>query len=683
MGVDVPDLDDRTYEELLEDARKRIPVYDEDWTDHNVHDPGITILELLTWLSESYRYQLDQIEDRHRRKYVQLLDELRDPTAATTTVRVDPSSTVAGETVEEGTRLVADDGGTERLFETTRETSLTDASIVRVMTETPSGRSDHTPAAQSDETYFHAFGERAAAGSTLYLGFDADPFEDPEKPLTLYVDFHEADLPEIAEHCLDPPEFEPSVELTWEYCTDYRAWEWSAAWEPFTVRDTTTSLYESDFVTLEHPGLDRWRGIDRYAPGVLETGPGIAWIRVRLTSPGYEIPPQIDRIRTNVLSVEHSASETNARLTRSDGSETTSARPHQRFEFEERPILDATITVGGEKWEPVVDFDASEPDAHDYVLDEMAGAITFGDNLRGDVPEPDQAVVATEYTVGGGPSGNVPATTEWWFARPDLRASDPSATDGGPDWAAPPAARSAPVTGLAPATGGRAAETVDEALVRVQRDLQVPYRAVTTDDCEYVAKHTPGLRFGRAKAIVTDGTGPSDCVDHDSIRVVVVPYSPDAIERPTPSEGFLHTVQCHLEAHRLLTDRVTATAPTYVGISVRVEVELEPGTVAASRQAAVETTLESFLSPLRGFAGDGWPFGRPVYYSELYEVVDGVEGVDCVVDVDVTASVDDGGSAEITVTDDAIEIPDTALVASMDHTVIIGESGRDCGGIDR
>ena len=39
MGVEMPDLDDRSYEELLADARKRIPVHAEQWTDHNAHDP--------------------------------------------------------------------------------------------------------------------------------------------------------------------------------------------------------------------------------------------------------------------------------------------------------------------------------------------------------------------------------------------------------------------------------------------------------------------------------------------------------------------------------------------------------------------------------------------------------------------------------------------------------------------
>lgn len=674
MGVDVPDLDDRTYDELLADVRKQLPVADEDWTDHNAHDPGITILELLAWLSESYQYQLDQIENRHRRKYAQLLDVTPDPPhTATATVRVRPSATVAGETVPAGTRLVADDDRTEHAFRTTHATTLTGASVAKVIADTPGGRTDQTPAARSGGTYFHAFGETAPAGSILYLGFDGDPLADPTAPLSLHVDFHDEGLPAPAAHGDEPVEFDPSVELAWEYCTDYRAWEWTSEWDPFEVlEDTTNTLYRSGMVTLAHPGLDRWEGVDPHTPGVLEAGPDYAWIRIRLRKPGYEIPPRFDRIRTNVIPVEHRVMGGPVRLRRADGAAETSARPHQRFEFDREPILDATVTVSGETWSRVDDFDASGPDDRHFVLHHSRGEVEFGDNVRGAVPGAGQAVRATEFTYGGGTAGNVPANSEWWFA--PVEETEP---ESAPSWAAPPAVREAAVDSLGAATGGRTAENVDDALGRLRQDLERPYRAVTADDCEYVALHTPGLRFGRAKAIVTDedGTGSPDCVDHDAVRVVVAPFSPRAVDRPTPSEGFLEAVRCHLERHRLLTDRVTATAPTYVDIGVRVEVELAEGYVPERRREAVVTALDEFLSPLRGFGGEGWPFGRPVYYSELYERVGDVEGIDCVTDVDVDAR------GDATVTDDVVEIPNTALVAPSDHSVTVSGTGRQCGEI--
>jgi hypothetical protein len=693
MGVDVPILDDRSYEELLEDLRKRIPIESEAWTDHNAHDPGITILEVLTWLSESYRYELDQIEERHRRKYLALLGSgPAGPQTATAAVAVAADEAVAGETVPAGTQLVAGDGRGERVFETTRPVPLTDARVTRVVADTASGRQDLSEANLTEGTHYRPFGRRARAGSVAYLGFDGDPFADPTVPLELAVDFHTGNLPARAEHGEEPAEFEPSVEPVWEYPTDYGDWERHDAWERLTVReDTTDALYGDGVVRLAPPDPTRWGGVQRVGEGVASTEPGLAWLRVRLRRAGYEVPPQFDRVRTNVLPVEHRATAGPERLTRADGGDTTSARPHQHFEFDRSPVLGATVTVGGTEWERVSDFDASDPDDRHYVLAETEGRIRFGDNVRGAVPAADQAVVATSYEVGGGPEGTVAADATWRFARPDGPAPAAGGSRGGQSPAGGSAAgsgdtdgtggiaelpvRGAAVRPLGGASGGRAAEDVDAALARLLDELAVPYRAVTAEDCEYVAEHTPGLRFGRTKAVVSEGPATGDCTDHDVVEVVVVPYSPEYVDRPEPSDGFLAAVDCHLERHRLVTDRVDAVGPTYVGIGVDVEVELHDGYAASRRATAVGDTLDRFLSPLSGFDGDGWPFGRSVYESELYETVEGVEGVDCVLDVDVDA---EGDARPV---DGEVDIADVALVYPTDHAVTVAGDRYECGGV--
>ncbi|MFB6155714.1 MAG: putative baseplate assembly protein [Haloferacaceae archaeon] len=709
MGIDVPTLDDRSYEELVEDLRKRIPIESDEWTDHNAHDPGITIAEMLAWLAESYRYELDQIEERHRRKYLQLLGTSPGPPqAATASVQVAASDAVAGETVPTGTRLVADDGRGERVFETTRDVPLTGARVARVVTDTASGRTDCSPANRAVGTYFRPFGRRARAGSAAYIGFEGDPFADPTAPLAVAVDFHTDDLPPAAVHGDESPAFEPSVELVWEYCTDYGDWDRRDAWERLEVLDDTTdALYGGGVVRLANPGPVSWEGVQRAGPPVAATDTGLSWLRVRLRRAGYEVPPQVDRIRTNVLPVEHRATVGPERLQRTDGGETTSALPHQRFVFDRSPVLDATVTVGGTEWDRVDDFDASGPDDRHYVLDETDGRVRFGDNVRGSVPVADRAVVATSYDAGGGPGGNVAADADWWFAGPDGPApsagreedetpgthggetsgddgGETSGDDGGESSAgiaaeasgvAPLPVRGAEVRPLGPASGGRAAETVDGALARLLGDLDVPYRAVTAADCEYVAAHTPGLRFGRTKAVVSEGPDSGDCTDHDVVEVVVVPYSPPFVDRPVPSEGFLEAVDCHLERHRLVTDRVDAVPPTYVGVGVDVEVELLDGYAASQRAEAVGAELDRFLSPLSGFDGNGWPFGRSVYESELYETVEGVEGVDCVLDVDVTV---DGDARR---RDGEVDVPDVALVYPTDHTVSVAGDRYECGGV--
>ncbi len=68
-----PSLDDRTYSDLVAEARARIPAITPDWTDHNPSDPGITLLELFAWLSEALIYQADQLPDERYDAFLRLL----------------------------------------------------------------------------------------------------------------------------------------------------------------------------------------------------------------------------------------------------------------------------------------------------------------------------------------------------------------------------------------------------------------------------------------------------------------------------------------------------------------------------------------------------------------------------------------------------------------------------------
>ena len=85
MALPLPNLDDRRWLELVDEARTLIPVYAPQWTDHNLHDPGITFLELLAWIAEMDIYQANRIPDRHRFAFLALAGiEPRRPRGAST-----------------------------------------------------------------------------------------------------------------------------------------------------------------------------------------------------------------------------------------------------------------------------------------------------------------------------------------------------------------------------------------------------------------------------------------------------------------------------------------------------------------------------------------------------------------------------------------------------------------------
>ena len=89
MPLLLPNLDDRKWAELVDQGRALIPVYGPEWTDHNASDPGITLIELLAWIAEMDIYELNQISDRERLKFLKLVDVVpRGPQPADAAMRI-------------------------------------------------------------------------------------------------------------------------------------------------------------------------------------------------------------------------------------------------------------------------------------------------------------------------------------------------------------------------------------------------------------------------------------------------------------------------------------------------------------------------------------------------------------------------------------------------------------------
>jgi hypothetical protein len=74
MPVQLPNLDDRSFADLVEEARRLIPTYAPEWTNHNPSDPGITLIEMFAYLTEMMLYRLNRVTEANQVKFLKLLN---------------------------------------------------------------------------------------------------------------------------------------------------------------------------------------------------------------------------------------------------------------------------------------------------------------------------------------------------------------------------------------------------------------------------------------------------------------------------------------------------------------------------------------------------------------------------------------------------------------------------------
>jgi hypothetical protein len=74
MSLQLPNLDDRSYEDLVEEALALIPTHAPQWTNHNPSDPGITLVELFAFLTEAIIYRLNRVTSRNILSFLKLLN---------------------------------------------------------------------------------------------------------------------------------------------------------------------------------------------------------------------------------------------------------------------------------------------------------------------------------------------------------------------------------------------------------------------------------------------------------------------------------------------------------------------------------------------------------------------------------------------------------------------------------
>jgi predicted phage baseplate assembly protein len=352
-------------------------------------------------------------------------------------------------------------------------------------------------------------------------------------------------------------------------------------------------------------------------------------------------------------------------------------RPGQALDLPELLPAGRALTVVSREegrlrtWCRRLDFDtSSRSDAHFVVEprpeDAASGApptrVRFGDGERGRAL-PEHAVVWAAYRVTRGPAGAVGAGAFLRLA--DVPGNRARLADF--DSAA---ARVAGIDNPLPSTGGTSGETLDEAAWRALAQVERTERAVTLADDERLARTTPGLRLARAEARAERHPAFPCYPAPGVVTVLVLPYLPAA--RPAPSRGLLATVAAFLNRRRVIGTRVEVAGPTYVEVRVKARVQALPGVSRTALVRRLGDALDAFFHPLNGGPErTGWTFGRTVYISEVYQVLDETEGADHVLALELIGP--DGRPRC-----DNLCLPPDGLPATGAHEITVEGGGDPC-----
>src|SRR5438093_12989332 len=83
MSLPAPHIDDLNFQSLVDDAKRMVQQRCPEWTDHNVSDPGVTLIETFAYMVDQLLWRLNRVPDRTYIKFLELIGlNLQPPSAA-------------------------------------------------------------------------------------------------------------------------------------------------------------------------------------------------------------------------------------------------------------------------------------------------------------------------------------------------------------------------------------------------------------------------------------------------------------------------------------------------------------------------------------------------------------------------------------------------------------------------
>ncbi len=686
MPLQIPKIDDRRYQDLLDEALNRIPVHNPEWTNFNRSDPGVTLVEVFAFMTESLLYRANLIPERNRLKFLQLLGiPLNSATPAKGIITFlnergsDKTITLSSQTevsagqvpfrTERGLDVLPIEGkvyfkrpvkGEEteileyyrQLYASFQGAELGDDVDLTLYETALLDGSNEKGVSLGDETIDNSIWiallakenddpkavREEIANKTLSLGIV--PSLD-ETTLVLRAGGQEANKENSSWLSYEIPKMPPENKLPVE--TNLRKPEY----KPLNANAANDILTEPGIVEITLPSkeeLEFWEnleplelGADDFPPTLEDTKLSsrlITWVRIRGTATAVKC--RFLWIGINAATVSQRTKVTNEVLGEGTG------EPDQVFKISRAPIVPHSVrmfvTNGDltEEWTEIDDLFA-------------AGAeISAPDSRQPPGAKTPKAKSAKVFTVNA-ESGEIKFGDGMHGQRPPLKAKISVSYDYGAGIAGNVGVGAINTSAILPAGlkvlnpvrtwGGADSETVLDGERQIKSYLQHHERLVTKNDFKTIVLRTPGVLIGRVEIIPTFNPDFSPNEPGDApgaVTVMVIPkYDSKQPDAPVPDRLFLDTVCRYLDERRLVTTEVFLRGAVYKQIWISVGINVVAEKSVAEVREAVKKSLFEFLAPLdpafdllgTSDKNNGWRLRKPVNAKELLSEVSRVSGV--------------------------------------------------------
>lgn len=346
MALPLPDLDNRRWADLVEEARALIPLYAPEWTDHNIHDPGITLIELFAMIAEMDMYRANRVPDAHVRRFLQLVGvEARPPRGARTVLAVTLETGALSIFLPAHTELTANGVTPSPIFQTIEDLTVLPGSLAAVQVWDGRVFTDLTRRWQRGET-IAPFGSDPQVGAALYLGFDRDDGWGGDAQLSLQCIPVDAQLDErdrlieqmraAKRACTTPddlvtcgpsgapavgdvdagsdpgPLHHHSARIVWEVRDDDGVWSpLPPLWDPTMIAQMPTPFVYDDtraFTLIGRVVLKLPEYVPEHQIGQIESE--LMYVRCRFAGGAYDAAPELAALHFNGVSVVQTAPAT-------------------------------------------------------------------------------------------------------------------------------------------------------------------------------------------------------------------------------------------------------------------------------------------------------------------------------------------------------------------------------------